>query len=59
MREIENSCNNRGCEYIRILPSCVRPESLITRDLQKRNDFAKILSLANLQVDKQPSKKAA
>ncbi len=59
MIKTENSCNNRGCEYIRVLPFCRRPESLNTRDLQERNDFPKVLSLAPLPLDKEPIKKAA
>ena len=59
MDKIKNSCNNRGCEYIRVLPSCRRVESLSKEMLRKRNDSQAVLSLVDLPLDQEPVKKAA
>ena len=54
---INDSCNNRGCEYNRILPNDGRIKSFRSRMFQKRNDFKAVVSFPNVELHKMAQKK--
>ena len=52
MKVIKNSCGRRGCNVRILLPIDCKPKPVLSRVYGVGNDFAKVLPLLGLSLDK-------
>jgi len=52
MKVIKNSCGRRGCNIRILLPIDCKPKPVLSRVYGIGNDFAKVLFISSLSLDK-------